>query len=126
MKIYDFDNISITKEIENIYEASIQQKIKENTKIISTNNKEYQEKILDNYCNMKNYKASFIKSDFCFNVFLRFFRLYKENNINLDLNKILHYRDFLENNKKQIIDYDFKGENLKQLKQLFERLKNND
>ena len=123
MKTYDFKNMKISNELQQINDIYTQEKIKKNTIIIDSKNNE--NKILENYCNSKNYQATFIKKDFCFCIFLKVFRLYKENNINLDFNKIMHYQAFIENNGKQIKDYDFKGDGIRQLYNLFLMIKNN-
>lgn len=117
-KILNDDNINI------INDLMIEEKIKKNTNIISYNDKN-NDILIDNYCNYMNYKASFIKTNFCFNVFCRYFTLYKNNNINLEYNKIKSKIDFLkDDNNKRLINCSFTNNTIDSLYKLFLAIKN--
>lgn len=121
-KIYDFSKT--TKTIQKVSDAIIKENIIKNTNYIdfTTKNKSL---FLDKYFNYCNYKASFIKKSFCFNAFVRFFNLYKKNNINLDFNAIQSKIKFLENEKNtKLINCSFKNNTIDSLYNLFLELKN--
>lgn len=125
--MYDFLNDLKDDNLQKINDIETQKQIEKNTKIIekTTNNKDFNEDlILQNYCNMKNHYAKFIEKNYCFNIFLKVFRLYKEKNINLEFNKNMYYKDFIEKNKRQIQDFRFNDDDINNLKTLFNLIKN--
>jgi len=121
--MYDFLNDVHDTNLQKINDIETQKQIEKNTKIIDNSIKN-NELILQNYIDRKNYEAKFIKKDFCFNIFLKLFRLYKEKNINIEFNKMMYYKDFIAKNKKQIIDYRFNDDDINNLKTLFNLIKN--
>ena len=124
-KIYNFNNLQNDKFLDLLNDAIIQEKLQKNTKIIIANDKN-NDILIDNYCNDMNYKASFTKTNFCFNVFIRYFTLYKNNNINLEYNKIKSKIDFLkDDNNKRLINCCFNNNTKKDLYKLFLAIKNN-
>ena len=123
-KMYNFLNDLKDENLQKINDIETQEAIEKNTKIIDNSIKN-KELILQNYIDRKNHEASFIKKDLCFNIFLKVFRLYKEKNINLEFNRNMYYKDFIEKNKRQIKDYKFNDDNINNLKTLFNLIKNN-
>lgn len=124
----DFKNKLLkSKNLDNLHNIYEQERENERTTIIDSKCEDYESKKLDNYFNYCNYKASFIDKNkhFCFYIFVRFFKDYKNNNINLDYNKIVSNIKFLEDTKnKRLHDYKFNNDNIKTLYNLFLAIKN--
>ena len=121
----DFTKILNDSNINIINDLMIEEKIKKNTIIIDYNDKKHKEYILQNYIDYKNYIASFIKSNYCFNIFCRYFTLYKNNNINLEYNAIKSKIDFLKDtNNKRLINICFNNNTMDSLYNLFLSIKN--
>lgn len=125
-KQYDFTKDDNNIFLEKINDAIIQENLQKNTKIIIANDKN-NNILIGNYCTYMNYKASFTKKDFCFNVFIRYFTLYKNNNINIEYNKIKSKMDFLKDDKnKRLLNVCFTTNTIESLYKLFLAIKNNN
>lgn len=91
----DYEDLKDNQYILNIYDLSIEDKIKKNTKYIDSKKskgEDINDYYLQNYCNYKNFIASKIedkKDKYCYILFCKFFRRYKKNNINIEYNKIM-------------------------------------
>lgn len=126
----DFKNKLLkSKNLDNLHNIYEQEREQKRTIIVDSKMEDYESRRLDNYINYCNYKASFINKNknYCFWIFCKFFRLYKENNINLDYNKIQGDIKFLNNiHNKRLHDYKFNNDDIKTLYNLFNEIKKQD